>query len=545
MGKKLAGPVYEGIEREGDEKDSLCEKDEKEDIAADVYSQPLLSVDYPGSIHQVERRAADDDGGTFSRLSLKAVRGSPLLAGWMRYFPTTSDMVEDTSQPAGTPRRDSCRSSHRREGADDSPFTDHASPAPTTFSSVATSDDDDEEYDAARRLVGRRTAIRQKSLRKRIAERWFGSKRERCEATPRTGRRGTTPEMEDGVLDYYSGDAENSPSTIKRNVLKTPSTHGRALSDYTIPIDPLRTPPRAVSPNCVGTDSPRRSLRGAFNYFVQLKDPGVVEDRYTPLPERSPRPRRKLVSARSVRRRSENVEMKEDAESERSLSQARDRSFLPTSPPLLSSQRLNSELFFSPPHSQNSILNPSMSTTMTRPHDEIYRVSSPPPSRPVLCDSPSRRTPQGPRVAKKLLSVHSARHINIPYPDEDPTDRDKALPPSPTRRITTRSSSSSPSKAHSGSRASNVSLRRERSNTAPSAPTPMSPKERYEARRTVLSRVDEIVSRSYSARFEQGVDTPQDPRPTMQADYLRRTNIYGEAGDDGAGRGVGQMLDGT
>ena len=52
---------------------------------------------------------------------------------------------------------------------------------------------------------------------------------------------------------------------------------------------------------------------------------------------------------------------------------------------------------------------------------------------------------------------------------------------------------------------------KQRGSAGSTPPRPMSPKERYEARRSAHERVGAIVSRSYTTRNMQGKPTPSSP----------------------------------
>ena len=372
--------------------------------------------------------------------------------------------------------------------------------APTVFSSVASSDEDEDYEDARKRSSGR-----QKSVRKRLVERLgllSGPKIGTRQKSRDSKRRGRTPELEEGnllghdfveIVDHETAFASCSSMRIRpQTSLGHGHGHGRAISDVTLPADFPRTPPKAEIPRRVyqlkdpGCGSATRPiLNGARAYSTPLRETdSEAEDKFTPIPMRK---------NRSAERRHSNAVI-ENCEDEiaysSTLGTERNTHPFPASPPQLNSPRLDQELFFD---------TKTYFASIGKLDTEIDSYSEVAKRRPS-----SSRQVSG-RLYSKQLSTRDTVLASRNLPSQV---RERELPPSPPHRHACRSSSSSPTKRRFEPDAS--TRNRERSNTLPESGL-MSPKQRFEARRTALDRVDVIVEHAWNSRHFHGTLPPTSP----------------------------------
>ena len=505
--KRVAGPRYKGInvidvddqkdpeKREPEEADDTCHGDL-------LSEQPFLckeNGDIPVDAEYFCESARPGLGSSWSHTSLSMPHGSSLLSGLLGGH---RDLIPAQDKQKGNKLRNTILSPD----------------APTVFNSVASSDDD-EDYEDARRLLNGRGTAHHKSIRRRIAEKLrlrFNSGRAMTRKGSRKPRkaRGTTPELEEGALMQDNSLIEDSPKKASLRRARTRPVnsvlgHGRAISDFSVAPDAVQIPPKVYELKDPGVSSPskdRAEVDRSYMTLLKSVNESGVDDKYTPLPERKVR---KLVSARSTRRR---IEILEDSEglAKFNLSEDADRRILPTSPPLLSSSELESALFFGPGDSSSG---PSqrMSRFGQFNRDEYDPgATSGYDQASSNLESPSRRVPLGPRTSRKLVSKHSPGNgMNVSAANGQPLRA--IMTSTPLRRSTARASSCSPSKRGYGSGCSRTG--RDRSSTLPSVP--MSPRERYEARQGAFDKVDAIVERSWSARLLQSPQAVPGPPPVF------------------------------
>ncbi|KAH8118285.1 hypothetical protein DFH11DRAFT_661257 [Phellopilus nigrolimitatus] len=458
----LVGPRYVGVEEDvdfGGKKDNekytheYAGKADKEEGVTE--GQQLLETSRTLPFASSHRREGGEALETppeakgelaWPRAGLSTLLRSPLLA---RY---AYGRIEDTPDPnEGTEirvsqlnvRSESLAVDPRKKAAghDGMPVDDLGSPfAPTVFSSVVTSDeDDDEDYEDARQTAGKRGTIRHKSIRCRIAEKLqvqFSPRRGFLRQKLKEGgdRKGT-PELEEGVLLQDNLQDIESPSAssglrTKKTVSHAPG-HGRAISDFTILADSPQKPSRAYVDS---GSTPGNAIRNAPTFNTPLND------KYTPLPVRKSRSARKCGSPQRLIERADPLDIS-DVKIVPSESLTAHRHILPASPPRLSTPRLDSDLFFSPgigsavPLSQTS----ESKTCERLVHSSPTRGSSGSQAR----ESPVRYVIAGPRQPNKLRSKQSpGRNV-----DSRVQGRNKALPPSPPRRFTGGSTPGTPTKA--------------------------------------------------------------------------------------------------
>ncbi|KAL5487785.1 hypothetical protein ACEPAI_5893 [Sanghuangporus weigelae] len=538
---RLAGSRYRGINTsdvDDDEKDTA--KYDHGEIEDAVYKELLLDQpflrkddDYtPGAI-SLRRPGRYQTESSLSHISVSMLHRSPLLAGF------SGGHTELGTEP------DIRGADEIQDGKRGQIAANILSPnAPTVSSSIASYDEDDDDYEDARRPANRRGIVDHKSIRRRLAEKLRlqfnpGHSFIRQKSRKQRKTRGTTPELEQGVLLQDSSLLADSPIKSDKGPLRRAKTrpansvlgHGRAISDFSVFSDSIRTPPRVYTLKDPGVCSPvSRTSQIDQTYSTPLKSANNsgIDDKYTPLPDRRVRSGCKLVSVRSTRRRAEIID-DSDRPPKFNLPEDANRRVLPTSPPLLSSSELESALFF---NSSSTASGKFQEVPRPFPHERVgyHSLSRHDPDSPTR-GSPSRRAPLGPRQSKKLVSEHSpASGIGIFAMDIQPPKT--TMTPAPLRRSTARASSCSPRKRGHGSGCTN--LGRERSSTIPSVP--MSPRERYEARQTAFHKVDAIVERSWSARLlmgdqalpssaESGVFTE---RSTPECDYcgLSRAHAF-------------------
>lgn len=352
--------------------------------------------------------------------------------------------------------------------------------ASTVFSSVTSSDEDEDYADSQRNMT--QGTIRHKSIRSRIADSFRAHFSPRSK--PRAKSRGRTPELEEGVL--LSNNAENldeSPlAAASARRKKTNSRHGRAISDFDLTRGDLTPPSRTHLPKSISRGLMRYTLRDEPAYA----NTSAHFDKFTPMPHRKTRsPKKRTVK--------ERLDVLSDSEASPSLYPAVDPNVLPASPPRLSSSVLESELMFSP-----SSVSLPQTPPRTRFSSSQARTYASDEDSPVA--SPPKRGPTGPRHPRKLVSRRSPTRQLEGY---DP--RNKALPPSPPRRSGAKSASNSPYKRWTNGDSST----RARSNTDSSYA--VSPKERYEARHSALDKVSSIMSQSWSTRNVLGMPAPSSP----------------------------------
>lgn len=240
-----------------------------------------------------------------------------------------------------------------------------------------------------------------------------------------------------------------------------------------MPTNGLATPSKSYFGDTLTRGLKRYTLRDEPAYA----NSPTQDDKYTPMPSRKTR----SSKARSFRN---DEETEEETNTLLASSPPVNPDVLPASPPRLSSPQFDSDLMFSP--SNTSILQTPPRTVL--PTTRYFGNGS---DSDELSVSP-RKGPSGPRQPRKLISKRSPSRQN----------REKALPATPPHRRGVRSTSSSPVKQGMKGGSSN----RARSNTDPSGGTSF--KERYEARHSALSKVDSILSQSWSTRNLRGLPTP-------------------------------------
>lgn len=395
--------------------------------------------------------------------------------------------------------------------------------APTVFESVATSDED-EDYELARRVVLDRHvsgSFQQKSIRKRLAEKLEYLVLKQSVAGRGTQKRGRTPEMEEGVL--LQSDAEStqdSPSYLKRKRSSTTrgwQSHGRAISDFSLVDVNIRAPAATHLRNPLQF-SPKRTGMGVLDAVRSYTSPlrtSQSTDKFTELPKRK-RTTRRLKSAR---RPEKNSSPRADDEYDDEIGVKENKFILPASPPTVSSPQLETDLFFgaTPPADTSD-------STSSRQRVQNLRKAS---------ESPTSFKLHGERI--QVRSGLSGPRRMVKEASGLASYREKALPPSPPRRASRRCSSNSPAKHRSGA----AQRQRERSGTVPSRP--MSPKERYEARRTALDKVEAIVARSWSARNVKGISTPSSP--TLFGAHVNEGRLEESSSFSGLMLGIEQTLE--
>ncbi|THH10233.1 hypothetical protein EW145_g1451 [Phellinidium pouzarii] len=501
-GNDFAGPRYEYIQGNAsmyEEKDenNLAHEAVGDDSNGDSNSGGPQSDSISSSHrHDCVEVLDQPSESKWPRIALSALLHSSLLAGitYGRVESASEPVYEEGSQQTQFLTTDPYRKTGRREGL---PVEDLRSPfAPTVFSSVATSDEDDEDYDNARQTVNQQLTARNKSIRRRIVERLqlqFSPRRGFIREKPRrqSKLRGRTPELEKGVVSVSDTSFAPVGSTKRNETVPSTSRHGRAISDFTIAIDELQTPVKVYAPEdkrCDSGSTSCKALRNARTYSFPLNDSTSIRDKYTPLPKRKSKLTRKPTSMQGSKQR---MEMLEDFGASFSPSLSTVRHILPASPPLVSSPWLEAELFFS---------------------SGAVSIASSRRSQAEILDScnilPVRKGSSGPRRTNKLLSKHSPARTTETrafLPTHSAQGWFKPLPPSPPRRNIGRSSSSTPAKWTLQSDVKG----RPRSNTAP--PVPLSLKDRYEAHCVALNKVDTIVSHGWSTRNIRGIPAPSSP----------------------------------
>ncbi|KAL5527648.1 hypothetical protein ACEPAG_6449 [Sanghuangporus baumii] len=504
---RLTGSRYQGIiasDVDEDEKDTS--KYDHGEIKDAVYKEVLLDQPFlckddeytPGAI-SLRRSVRHQTESSWSHISVSMLYRSSLLSG---------GHMELGMEP-GIKGTDEMQDGKRMQTA-----ANILSPnAPMVFGYVASSDEDDDDYEDARRSASRRGSVHFRSFRRRLAERFRlqfnpGHSFIRQKSRKQRKTRGTTPELEQGVLLQDSSLIVDSPTNSEKSPLKRVKTgsvwgHGRANSDFSVLPDSIRTPPRVYTLKDPGVCSPvSHTSQIGQTYSTPLKAANNcgIDDKYTPLPERKVRSSCKLVSVRSARRRAEIID-DSDRPPKFNLPEDANRRVLPTSPPLLSSPELESALFFNSSSTASGKFQ-EVPRPFLHEHAGYHSFSRRHPDSPTR-ESPLRRAPLGPQQSKKLVSKHSpASGIGIFAMDMQLPKTN--MTPAPLRRSTARASSCSPRRRGHGSGCTN--LGRERSSTIPSVP--MSPRERYEARQTAFHKVDAIVERSWSARLLMGDQAP-------------------------------------
>lgn len=489
----LAGPQYSGVNHneEFDEKDGT----QPDEVNATVFNESESLLDRKSSrattfTTHLRERGQDASEPPVAATSINhwpsfslGILKSPLITGIVNDQRNKAHLTEPLSAYTGLEKSylhtsaSSVFAVYRNSGthldveAENSSLgiEDCISPyAPTVFESVATSDED-EDYELARRVVLDRHgtgSIRKKSIRKRLAEKleYFGLKQ--SVARRGTQKRGRTPEMEEGVLLQSEAEStQDSPSYLKRKRSSTTGgwqSHGRAISDFSLVDVNIRAPAATHLRNPLQF-SPKRTGMGvldAVRSYTSPLRPSQSDDKFTELPKRK-RTTRRLKTAR---RPEKNPSPRADDEYDDEIGEKENKFILPASPPTVSSPQLDTDLFFgaTPPvdtctsdsissrQRVHNLREASESPTSFKLHGERIQVRS------GLC---------GPRRMVKEASGLASY-------------KEKALPPSPPRRASRRCSSNSPAKHRSRA----AQKQRERSGTVPSRP--MSPKERYEARRT-------------------------------------------------------------
>jgi len=185
------------------------------------------------------------------------------------------------------------------------------------------------------------------------------------------------------------------------------------------------------------------------------------------------------------------------------------RRALPNSPPLVGSPKFESGLFFDGPETTAKIVpkTPLKLVKNVRPlstslSQELISGNN------ISPDAPLRSRPTGPRDVRKLqtkrvavLCADTSAKLPTPHIHE------KALPLTPPRRAIL--SSSRASLVNNGDSSRNLKQSRLGSGSVPSRPG--SPKDRFEARRSALDKVDVIVSECWNLRRLRGGTAPASP----------------------------------
>ncbi|EJD01175.1 uncharacterized protein FOMMEDRAFT_135426 [Fomitiporia mediterranea MF3/22] len=540
---RLAGPRYEGVKGEDEGEKTLndtvtyANNDFSGTVAeGDMSMGPHLrgqDYDCSSKYEDTETRELLMAPTTFKSTNLpgrfSAILRSPILSSFVtrspKSIPESGANIKDrvTRQPANISILPSEKDTSYAGGT-------QSPSARTAFSSVAKSGEDNEDDGNIRRLASRLGPVQHKSIHRRLVEKLrmkFSTKRTpgREKSKTKGKARGKTPELEEGALLQGENDSVDiSTSSVKGSLRQKPSglatRHGRADSDFSIVSLGVQTPPKVytLSDPGVSNVSPGNILQGARAYSTPLKsDTGSNADKYTPVPNRRVRSTRKLVSPRSLRRRSSILD---DSGGPSKYDGNSDRRVLPTSPPLLNLPNLESDLFFSPVRefARNC---PDMSQ---------HGYFTPPRCGQdgEVGDSPVRRGPSGPRQPNKLISLQSPSNGMASRPAQ-PQFTDKPVPALAIRRSTAFSPSCLPSRIRHGPR--DAVQDPDRTNSTPSGPSSlMPPKERYETRCTAFDKVDAIVEQSWGARFLQGIPPP--PSPTL---FGARTDQVGADFDTIAG----------